>query len=501
MDKDKFTVGKKIYLFVGLTVFLAAFGAATISYRINANQIDNYFKNLALHSARNFAQFVDAEYYTALKEAVVSEEYQVLRAEAEAAEDEGMIEEYLKTKGLWEGYVKNREILVQYLHTMEDIKYLYIVNWGDVNATKDMYLMDDTDNPMYETGYYEDRETDLYGVDASKEIPPTISKGNWGWLCSAFVPVYDDDGNLVCQVGCDVAMDDIMKARNTFFTYVLISAVAFTVLVLAGAIYLLKHIVIKPLNSITKEMKKFSPSNTTDYEEAGVINLDIRSKDEIKDIYLEIRSMQLRILDYLHDIVTIRNEKEKVENDIKDREKKLGEMSREAYKDSLTGVGSKAAYVKKFSELDALTGKPGLECAIVMIDANCLKTINDTYGHAAGDMYLKGCCEIICQIYKRSPVFRIGGDEFVVILTGSDYKFRHEKLEELRSAFEKSFKHSGVEPWFRYSVASGMAEYTPADGSLEMVFKRADKVMYDEKLNFKKAHRLSTTREDTPHAL
>lgn len=98
MKKRKFTIGQKVYLFVGITVFFAAFGAALISYIINARQIDGYFKNLSLHSARNFAQFIDTDFYSRLKEVAVSPEYQAIRTQAEENEDEAPIEKYLKEK-------------------------------------------------------------------------------------------------------------------------------------------------------------------------------------------------------------------------------------------------------------------------------------------------------------------------------------------------------------------------------------------------------------------
>lgn len=483
MSNKKFTVGEKIYLFVGLTVFFAVFGAAMISYKINARQIDNYFKNLSLHSARNFANFVDVDYFSKLKEVASSAEYQAIRNEAEKNEDEAPIEAYLKEKNLWDGYVKNRKLLVSYLRTMEDIKYLYIVVWGGKDDTQDMYLMDDDENPIYMTGYFEKREEDLLGIDASKEVEPTISEGDWGWLCSSFVPVHDKDGNLVCQVGCDVGMDDIVKARRIFFMYVLAGAILFTLFVLYCAIKLLNRIIIKPMGAITTEMKHFSPSNSKNYEDSGVLNLNIKSNDEIEDIYNEIRSMQIRILDYLQDIVQIRAEKEKVESDI-------GEMSRKAYQDSLTSVGNKSAYLKKAAELDEKIGKDNFEFAIVMVDVNFLKNINDTHGHTFGDDYLKGCCKKVCHIYKHSPVFRIGGDEFVVILTGEDFEKRNELIAAVRDSFEKSYADSNQKPWMRYSAAVGMAEFSAGDKSVEEVFKRADQAMYETKVEFKKAHGL-----------
>ena len=122
------------------------------------------------------------------------------------------------------------------------------------------------------------------------------------------------------------------------------------------------------------------------------------------------------------------------------------------------------------------------------MDIDHFKAVNDEYGHAAGDDYLKGCCHIISSIYKHSPVFRVGGDEFVAILRGQDYEDRDAKLREMRQTFEEQYQRKDVDPWRRYCAASGMSVYRPGDNDVEQVFERADKQMYENKISFKKEH-------------
>jgi len=123
-----------------------------------------------------------------------------------------------------------------------------------------------------------------------------------------------------------------------------------------------------------------------------------------------------------------------------------------------------------------------------MIDMNDLKHINDDYGHKAGDLYIKGCCHMICETFKNSPVFRIGGDEFVAILQGKDYSKREEKAAYLRKAFADSFDQPDTEPWLRYSAAVGLAEYSTDNSNYELVFKQADMAMYEDKKQFKEKY-------------
>lgn len=84
-------------------------------------------------------------------------------------------------------------------------------------------------------------------------------------------------------------------------------------------------------------------------------------------------------------------------------------------------------------------------------------------------------------MFRNSRVFRIGGDEFVAILTGDNYKNRNALVRVFRKQVN-DFNHSSSNMWKRASVALGIAVYNPeTDTSVEDVISRADKMMYDDK--------------------
>ena len=128
------------------------------------------------------------------------------------------------------------------------------------------------------------------------------------------------------------------------------------------------------------------------------------------------------------------------------------------------------------------------EFAIVMLDINDLKMINDKFGHKYGDIYIKGCCSLLCEVFKHSPVFRIGGDEFAAVLEGNDFDNRLILTEKLRSEIKDALEDPGSEPWNRYSAAVGTGDYNEGDETFESAFKRADEAMYKEKNEFKKVN-------------
>ena len=486
--KKRFSVRKKMYIFVAFTIIVSALGTAAIAFFTSANRIDNYYKQAASDNAKNMASFVDGDFLAKLRSAAETEEFQAIRDAAEEADDEEPVIEYLKEHGLWDEYYSIRHMLTEYIENVEDIKYLYLTAHGDRNADHDMYLIDDESTEIYETGYYEERELELRGIDLTAMNEPMISRGDWGWLCSAFYPVYDSNGNCVCVAGCDFGMDDVMAQRYQLLAYIIIGSVLFTAAVMVGAVLFINKVVVKPLRAMTHEMKRFEPSEHLSYEDAGVIDLSISSRDEINEIYEGIRSMQINIVDYLKDVSLLQKDKLKAQIEIEDKDKQIDQLSIKTYKDALTGVGNKAAYIKKADDLNKSIAQGNAEFALVRADINNLKQINDDDGHRAGDAYIKGCCDMICDAFKHSPVFRIGGDEFITVLQGKDYADRKTLINKLRTEYEKTSANDAVDPWLRFSAAVGIAEYASDDNTVEFVFKRADQLMYKNKAAFKKEH-------------
>ena len=143
----------------------------------------------------------------------------------------------------------------------------------------------------------------------------------------------------------------------------------------------------------------------------------------------------------------------------------------------LTGVKSKHAYMEKEKEINGRIHSGQMEAfSLVVCDVNGLKHINDTYGHKAGDEHIRKACHMICDFFDHSPVYRTGGDEFVVILSGVDRERREEIMQSLyRCSVGNIHSEEAV-------VAAGMADYVPGQcDSLHTVFEKADAEMYENK--------------------
>ena len=160
--------------------------------------------------------------------------------------------------------------------------------------------------------------------------------------------------------------------------------------------------------------------------------------------------------------------------------------------DPMTGVKSKHAYLIKEKELNSsISEGRDTKFAIVVCDVNGLKTINDTLGHQAGDEHICKASRMVCEIFKHSPLYRIGGDEFVAILTGQNYRLRRELMRQLHNMSVDHISGNDV------VISGGMSEYHAGeDLSFHDVFQRADQLMYEEKQLLKGLGSIS--REESP---
>ena len=166
----------------------------------------------------------------------------------------------------------------------------------------------------------------------------------------------------------------------------------------------------------------------------------------------------------------------------------LTEAREMAVVDSLTGVKNKNAYAQREKQMDEQIRRGETEpFAVVVCDVNNLKQVNDLYGHREGDTCIRNACAKICGVFSHSPVFRTGGDEFVVILTGEDFSNRVQLMDKINAfPLDRSKIRMGE------TLSAGIAEFNKfRHQSFSAVFEEADKAMYERK-QYMKEHLLPT---------
>ena len=229
------------------------------------------------------------------------------------------------------------------------------------------------------------------------------------------------------------------------------------------------------LSLVLENVTKKNLLETIRREKVFLLNYRLLLNQEPK--YVQLKAVFLKENDEHYVVIGVS------ENDAQMKQQRdQAEALRMATQDALTGVKSKYAYVEAEKKINGeIANGESEEFAVAICDLNDLKHINDTLGHKAGDEYIKNGCRIICNIFKHSPVYRFGGDEFVAILKGNDYHDRSEILQRMRQNSRNCLESGGI------VIACGMSDYLPGkDKDMSAVFERADRDMYVDKNTLKR---------------
>lgn len=232
------------------------------------------------------------------------------------------------------------------------------------------------------------------------------------------------------------------------------------------------------LSALTKE------NVVTEVKRRGIFTLGYRIMKDGKPVHYQLKAAMAeekegpRLIVGLNDIDAQVRQKEEYN-------RRLTQAQSQASIDALTGVNNKHAFLEAEVRMDHLIAEQRQPpFSVVVFDVNDLKKINDTEGHQMGDQYLRDACKIICDIFKHSPVFRVGGDEFAVIAQGSDHAQMEELLERMARQNLEAVRSGGI------VIACGMSRFDH-DACVATVFERADHEMYQNKNSLKIREQLS----------
>ena len=392
----------------------------------------------------------------------------------------------INSKRTSEKYVQLQELLNGMVDTF-DLSYLYIcipssnVLVNVVSATSQAERdrgMEDMKLLEPEAGY-SSQVMNLYQKAWRSNVNTYFKEvSEYGACYTACKALKAPDGSTFALLCAEVYIDDL---QETVRNYSLVSAAIAVVLVVCFAVLLfswLQRSVTGPVLELEKSARTIAEKSHSiaDIRTLRFEKPELRSWNEIANLADAMETMTEQIKRHVEEgySAEVRAKSAQIEAE---------DMSRIAYQDALTHVKNKTAYNVKVKELTESIEKYAADFAIVMVDVNFLKKVNDTFGHEYGDKYLIGACEIICDVFKHSPVYRIGGDEFLAVLQGHDYEQREALMARLKERFKGSDDES-LQPWENFSAACGIGVYRLGD-SVEQVFQNADEEMYRNKVEMK----------------
>lgn len=475
--KLKFSLKKKALLaFVILTVVIIAVASWLFARTVFNNTQDRYSEKLEQLTA-SVAAAIDTEQIKSVKARVA--------AVYGSSGDSLINAEY--------GTPEFDEYMARYDGITEDPDFIalrdYLREISDINKADCVYLA--YIDPVYERFIYmvDSAEEDpcLPGtldpiLEQNRELLVNPERGfpayessleEYGHLLSAGSPIHID-GRVEGYVMADMPYEQIISERAgqvlKFAGYVL---AAFVVLG-AIAIFIINRFFVRPIISLSDAAQNYSlpvEGKSSD----SFSSLKIRTGDEIELLANSMREMERDLNESVTSLFQTREELITSQN-LADR------MSYLASKDALTGVRNKISYDDNVARLENDLKQGIARFGIAMIDLNGLKKHNDLYGHECGDAAIVRLCDIVCDVFDHSPVFRIGGDEFAVILTNRDYDNIESLVETFNKKLEEEMSDPSVEKKDKIAAAIGYALYdAETDSSVSDVFNRADAAMYERK--------------------
>ncbi len=308
----------------------------------------------------------------------------------------------------------------------------------------------------------------MQASDGTASVDEVPYEDKWGRFYSSYSPVFDSEGNVAGIVAVDFSADWYdEQIRDLVIITICVILVAFAISV--GIIIFIATKYRKRFKTISKDMRKLSDEIETLvkevsfdsywYEEPVKDKKEKKSNDEIEVISYKIRTLQDRLeeqIDYVRSL---------------------------AYVDGLTGLENRTAYMEQIKVIEENIKAGKASFTVVVCDINQLKLINDDYGHEEGDRVITLVSRTLQDLFSGEKLYRIGGDEFVIIGKDPDYSGR---ISDLKSKLKASRSEIDNLP---ASVSAGFSEFNKAsDTDYSEVFNRADKLMYEDKKKFYLTH-------------
>ena len=323
----RFSLRYKLNLLILNAVLFSSLSVFLLAFYVHCQQIDRICFDQAELAALNVSKLFnssadDNAMIIHLWNELDTEDFRSLRARAVQANDPGLIEAWMKSRySFKESAAPERSLMDDYQYCCEELlsveesfplSNLYIQrDLGDLT-----YNLIDPGESLLNIGSTESYIDEFQQYEANSRIPATVYRSEYGWLCTACEPVCRFSTNEpVALISADIDMNDIVHERNMF----LFNCVVLILLVTAAAIMLnlffVRRIAIKPLCRLQEDVCSFT-SGEKAYTAENIVKLDLRSNDEIGDLYQEIHDMQERIVDYTHDLARVTAERERIRTEL-----------------------------------------------------------------------------------------------------------------------------------------------------------------------------------------
>jgi diguanylate cyclase (GGDEF)-like protein len=388
--------------------------------------------------------------------------------------DPDSLEGYMETLTVDEEYEKTMDLLFKakeecgaqtlYIFTIaeEGINYIFDTDTSEMKAELgdfDPFVY--VDEETGETGLLYPEETERQ-LKAGGDVDTIMGVTQYGWTITVDEPLYGSDGLCKGYVGIDFDVNHVVDERTTYLWQLAVIIILITIVFAVIYLYIIRRSIIRPINTMASAASNFlvdSPEGEESIGDSAILSMEINTKDELGCLAEALKSMVRKIDEHLTNlnIVTIKSET-----------------------DMLTKLSNRGAFEQQVSTILRLRHEQDQMDAFFMIDVDFFKDVNDTYGHAAGDVVLSECANALRGVMRESDIVgRIGGDEFAVFCKSiGSVKKAEDKARQIRAEWQKI-----MPPGSQNGITASIGiSFAPQDGQgYQELFCKADTALYKTK--------------------
>ena len=337
--KKRVSLSVKLNLLIVSIILLVTGGLVFISYRVYSKKISEHYIEQSKLAAQAAKEETIPEFVKHFWDEIDTDNFRKIREEALSANDEDMILNWMRSRPSAFSNTANSDFhlgIDSYEEIIDNIQkpnmgslyFDYQMMIGVLNECERLFFIDDiyiqydkngvtynlvdpSENLFY-IGSIEAPIDAFKGLEDNANFPPTIYHSEFGWLLTTLLPLESTmDGVVPGYIGVDTDMNNIVYQQRLFLTNSGIYTLVLTTAAVLVSMFLLNRTAIRPLEQLSQAAAGFA-NDDDELTKEDVIELPIRTNDEIGDLYRQIRSMQTRIIDYTDHLTRITAERERV---------------------------------------------------------------------------------------------------------------------------------------------------------------------------------------------
>ena len=308
---NKLSLRTKLNIFIVLVILAVSSALMFTGYRAYCRKIDAFLfercKEAAVAVSDNGSRLTKH-----LWEAINTAEFRQVRERAVAENDEEIIREWLQSKDLYDRYVNLVESYNEARKVFGEAD-IYIQYCQDGIS----YTLIDPQENLLSIGSVEKPLPEFAGYTDNERIPPTVYHSKDGWLCTACEPIKSKGTGEVVGLACvDMDMNDMIRQRHWFLVNCAIFVLVEMAVSIMISMFLVGRFVTRPMKQLAEAAIEFGNISEA-YTQDDVMQLPIRSNDEIGDLYRAVLSMQNHIVENTQKLTNITAQQERIDTELR----------------------------------------------------------------------------------------------------------------------------------------------------------------------------------------